>query len=57
MKWVVRDKGSWNFSKVSLASSLTPEAPDIGSKQKHREAFGKRIKDLPASSAARNRSR
>lgn len=54
---MVRDKGSWNFSKVSFASSLSPEAPDNGSKQKHRESFGSRIKDLAASLAARNSSR
>lgn len=54
---MVRDKGSWNFSKVPLTSSLSPEAPDNGSKQKHEECFGRRIKDLAASLAARNRSR
>lgn len=45
------------FPRVSLVSSLTPEAPDNGSKQQHRESFGRRIKDLAASLAARNRSR
>ena len=54
---MVRDKGSWSFSKVSLASSFTPEATDNGSKQKHMESFGRRIKDLAASLAARNRAR